>query len=93
MNLRIAILGMRGIPNHYGGFENLAEHLAPCAESQGRARGIRVLNSHIHPYKGKTWKGVNIVHCYDPEYWAGTFEHIPPMISTASAMPVKGNMT
>ncbi len=31
--LKIGILGTRGIPNHYGGFEQFAEHL-----SQGLVR-------------------------------------------------------
>jgi glycosyltransferase involved in cell wall biosynthesis len=70
MNLRIAILGIRGIPNHYGGFENLAEHLAPALVKAGHE--VFVYNSHNHPFKGKSWKGVNIVHCYDPESWTGT---------------------
>lgn len=31
-----------------------------------------VYNSHNHRYKQKTWNGVNIIHCYDPEYKVGT---------------------
>lgn len=70
MNLRIAILGIRGIPNHYGGFENLAEHLAPALVRAGHE--VFVYNSHNHPFSGKIWKGVNIIHCYDPESLIGT---------------------
>ncbi|HEY6899962.1 MAG TPA: DUF1972 domain-containing protein, partial [Puia sp.] len=70
MSLRIAIMGTRGIPNHYGGFEQLAEHLAPGLVAMGHA--VTVYSSHNHPCQVKEWKGVNIVHCYDPEYWMGS---------------------
>lgn len=69
MSLRIAILGTRGVPNHYGGFERLAEKLAPGLVEAGHA--VTVYNSHNHPYQGSEWKGVTIRHCYDPEYWMG----------------------
>jgi hypothetical protein len=70
MNLRIAILGTRGIPNYYGGFEQLAEHLAPGLVKAGHE--VTVYNSHNHPYQGKNWEGVEIIHCYDPEYLLGS---------------------
>ena len=70
MNLRIAIMGTRGIPNHYGGFEQLAEHLGPGLVKAGHE--VTVYNSHNHPWQGKVWEGVNIVHCYDPEYLMGS---------------------
>jgi glycosyltransferase involved in cell wall biosynthesis len=70
MSLRIAILGTRGIPNFYGGFEQLAEHLAPGLVRAGHE--VTVYNSHNHPYRGKEWEGVRIIHCYDPEYILGS---------------------
>jgi len=70
MSLRIAILGTRGIPNHYGGFEQLAEHLGPGLVKAGHS--VTVYNSHNHPWQGRQWEGVNIVHCYDPEYLLGS---------------------
>src|SRR5882757_7715333 len=70
MSLRIAILGTRGIPNHYGGFEQLAEYLAPGLVKAGHE--VTVYNSHNHPYQDKEWKGVQIRHCYDPEYLLGS---------------------
>ncbi|MBN9384508.1 MAG: DUF1972 domain-containing protein [Chitinophagaceae bacterium] len=70
MSLRIAIMGTRGIPNHYGGFEQLAEYLAPGLVQAGH--NVTVYNSHNHPYQEKTWKGVQIRHCYDPEYLLGS---------------------
>lgn len=70
MSLRIAIMGTRGIPNHYGGFEQLAEYLAPGLVQAGH--DVTVYNSHNHPYLENKWKGVHIRHCYDPEYLLGS---------------------
>jgi len=62
--MKVAIIGTRGIPNNYGGFEQCAEYLALGLV----ARGIEttVYSWHDHPYQQKNWKGVNIVHCYSP---------------------------
>lgn len=68
--MKIAILGTRGIPNHYGGFEQCAEYLALGLVKRGFE--VVVYNSHNHPYQGKKWNGVQIVHCYDPEDKIGT---------------------
>lgn len=68
--MRIAILGTRGIPNHYGGFEQCAEYLAVGLVRRGFQ--VIVYNSHNHPYQMNDWNGVQIVHCYDPEYKVGT---------------------
>ncbi len=68
--MRIAIIGTRGIPNHYGGFEQCAEYLAAGLVKKGYE--VIVYNSHNHPYQEKYWKGVEICHCYDPEYKMGT---------------------
>jgi glycosyltransferase involved in cell wall biosynthesis len=59
-------LGTRGIPNRYGGFEQAATYIASGLVEKGHE--VTVYNSHKHPYKSDTWKGVNIVHCYDPGY-------------------------
>ena len=69
-NLRIAILGTRGIPNHYGGFEHISEYVSEGLVKRGHT--VTVYNSHNHPYTEDTWNGVNIKHCYDPEYLIGT---------------------
>ena len=68
--MKIAILGTRGIPNHYGGFEQFAEFFSVyLAENE---QEVYVYNSHNHPYREKTFKGVNIIHQFDPEYKIGT---------------------
>ncbi|OXB13573.1 DUF1972 domain-containing protein [Flavobacterium reichenbachii] len=68
--MKISIIGTRGIPNHYGGFEQCAEYLAAGLVQRGFE--VTVYNSHNHPYKKKEWNGVQIKHCYDPEDKLGT---------------------
>ena len=70
-SLKIGILGTRGIPNRYGGFEQCAEYLALGLLSKGHE--VWVYNSHKHEYKEKEWHGVHIIHCNDPEEKLGTF--------------------
>ena len=68
--MKIAIIGTRGIPNNYGGFEQFAEYLSVGLVDKGHE--VFVYNSHNHPYKDDMFNGVNIIHCYDPEYLIGT---------------------
>ena len=68
--MKIAILGTRGIPNNHGGFEQFTESLSQYLVEKGHS--VTVYNSHKHPHQERTWKGVNIVHKYDPEYLIGT---------------------
>lgn len=69
MKLKIGIIGTRGIPNRYGGFEQFAEYLSKGLVSKHHE--MFVYNSHNHFYQEKTWNGVNIIHCYDPEDYIG----------------------
>jgi glycosyltransferase involved in cell wall biosynthesis len=69
-SLHIAIIGTRGIPNHYGGFEQAAQHLTAGLLCKGHT--VTVYNSHNHPYQEKIWNGVEIIHCYDAEKSIGT---------------------
>jgi glycosyltransferase involved in cell wall biosynthesis len=71
MTLRIGILGTRGIPNHYGGFEQFAEYLSTGLVAKGHE--VFVYNSHNHPYRQNEWNNVQLIHCYDPEYQLGSF--------------------
>ena len=65
MKLKIGILGCRGIPNAYGGFEQFAEQLAVGLVNKGHE--VFVYNSSLHPYKEDQWQGVHIIHCKDWE--------------------------
>jgi glycosyltransferase involved in cell wall biosynthesis len=69
--LRIGILGTRGIPNHYGGFEQFAEYLSTGLVQRGH--DVFVYSSANHPYQQKEWNDVQIIHCKDPESKYGTF--------------------
>ncbi len=68
--MKIAILGTRGIPNHYGGFEQYAELLSVYLAEAGWE--VLVYNSSDHPFKESDYKGVQIKHVYDPERRWGT---------------------
>lgn len=68
--MRIGIIGTRGIPNHYGGFEQFAMHFSQFLVESGHE--VVVYNSSNHPYKEETWSGVEIKHIYDPENRIGT---------------------
>jgi glycosyltransferase involved in cell wall biosynthesis len=68
--LKVAILGCRGIPNHYGGYGQLAEYLSVGLVKKGL--DVSVYNVHDHPYQEKTWNGVEIIHCFDAEKKIGT---------------------
>jgi hypothetical protein len=68
--MKIAILGTRGIPNHYGGFEQFAEYISVGLVKKGH--DVTVYNSYTHPYKEDHYKGVKIKHVYDPENKIGT---------------------
>jgi glycosyltransferase involved in cell wall biosynthesis len=65
LSMKIGILGCRGIPNRYGGFEQFVSRLAP--ELARRGNNVWVYNSHTHPYTASVWKKVRIIRCYDPE--------------------------
>ena len=68
--MNIGILGTRGIPNAYGGFEQFAQYLAKGLVEKGHI--VFVYNSSSHPYQESTWNGIQIVHCNDPENRIGT---------------------
>jgi len=69
--MRIAILGTRGVPNYYGGFEQFAEFFSVYLVQKGHT--VFVYNSHDHPFQETSFHGVNIIHQHDPEYKLGTF--------------------
>jgi glycosyltransferase involved in cell wall biosynthesis len=70
MSFKIAIIGTRGIPNYYGGFEQFAEYVSVGLVERGHH--VTVYNSHTHPFQGDVFKGVKIIHCKDPEDKIGT---------------------
>ena len=67
--MKIAILGTRGIPNNYGGFEQCAEHLSVGLVAKGH--NVTVYSPYFHPYKEDTYKGVNIIRKQSPQHLIG----------------------
>jgi glycosyltransferase involved in cell wall biosynthesis len=68
--MKIGILGTRGIPNYHGGFEQFAEFFSVFLAENNHE--VYVYNSSKHPFQKKMFKGVNIIHSYDPEDKIGT---------------------
>ena len=57
--MKIAILGTRGIPNNYGGFEQCAEYLSIGLVEKGHH--VTVYSPDLHPYNEERYKGVRII--------------------------------
>ena len=90
--MKIAILGTRGIPNHYGGFEQFAEHLALGLTQ--RSHEVTVYNSHNHPYQESSYHGVKIQHIYDPEKKIGDYKlTIDTEVSDGAIIVVEGGIS
>lgn len=68
--MRIGIIGTRGIPNRYGGFEQFAEQFSTRLAVKGHE--VTVYTSHNHTYNSTHYKNVRLVRCYDPEHLLGT---------------------
>jgi len=68
--MNIAIIGTRGIPNHYGGFEQFADILSQGLVKKGHK--VTVYCSKSHNYKESTYNGVQLIHKFDPENRIGT---------------------
>ena len=68
--MRIGILGTRGIPNHYGGFEQATEFISQGLYARGHE--VYVYCSGHHPYTLNKWQDVHLIHCFDAEPWLGT---------------------
>jgi glycosyltransferase involved in cell wall biosynthesis len=69
--LSIGILGSRGVPNNYGGFEQCAQYLS--LELIEKGHEVSVYNSSLHPYQDDVWNNIKIIKCKDPEDKLGTF--------------------
>jgi glycosyltransferase involved in cell wall biosynthesis len=68
--LTIGIIGSRGIPNRYGGFEAFAAQISPRLTEKGHR--VMVYCSHDQPYREKFLENVELVFRYNPESWMGT---------------------
>ena len=67
--MKIAILGTRGIPNNYGGFEQCAEYLSVGLVEKGH--DVSIYSPNFHPYKEESFKGVKIIRKASPQHIFG----------------------
>ncbi|RMD93249.1 MAG: glycosyltransferase family 1 protein [Calditrichaeota bacterium] len=58
--MKIAIMGIRGIPANYGGFETFAEEVAPRLAQKGHDVTVYGRSNNIK-FNGKYYKGVRII--------------------------------
>ena len=63
--MKLAIIGTRGIPNRYGGFEQISEYLSVGLAARGYE--VSVYCSSNHPYSRSEWNGIKLIRCYDAE--------------------------
>lgn len=63
--LSIGFIGIRGIPNEYGGYEAAVQELAPRLAAKGH--DVIVYCSKSQKSRYKEWNGVKLVYSYDPE--------------------------
>lgn len=68
--MKIGILGSRGIPNHYGGFEQFAEIVSGIWADKGHE--VYVYCSHNHPFGKGNLGSVHRILVFDPEFKLGT---------------------
>jgi len=58
--MKIAIMGFRGIPAKYGGFETFVEELAPRLVNRGHQVNVYG-RSNIIDYRGEYYKGIRLI--------------------------------
>jgi glycosyltransferase involved in cell wall biosynthesis len=61
-DLRLHILGTRGIPNRHGGFEAFAERLAPWLAARGWEVTVYCQDEGRGRWRDERWQGVRLVH-------------------------------
>lgn len=63
--MKIAVLGSRGIPNRYGGFEEMAAQVSPMWVAAGHQ--VVVYTTSDHPERMESYKGVELRYIFNPE--------------------------
>ena len=59
--MRIALLGTRGIPANYGGFETFAEELSTRLAARGHDVSVYCRTNNVET-RASSWRGVRLVH-------------------------------
>src|SRR4051794_12922742 len=60
--LRIAIIGSRGIPAGYGGFETFAQELAPRLVDRGHSVTVYCRRGYTGSATASTYRGVRLIY-------------------------------
>ena len=60
--MRVAILGARGIPNHYGGWDAVATELAPRLVTRGADVTVYCQTRYSLPNRPREWRGARLVY-------------------------------
>ena len=68
--LSIGIIGTRGIPNEYGGYEAAVQELAPRLAERGHK--VVVYCSLAQKSRVTEWKGARLIYNIDPEKYLGS---------------------
>ncbi len=72
--IKIGILGTRGIPNKYGGFEQFAQYLSESLVKNDF--DVTVYNPHFHTQTKNISKEIKIIYKWCPEKYFGAASHI-----------------
>jgi len=80
--MKLAILGTRGIPNNYGGFEQCAEILAVGLQKKGHQ--VTVYNPSFHNYNKRVFDGVTIKKIYSQKLKGFIFSKVKILIRSKS---------
>lgn len=68
----IAIIGSRGVPANYGGFETYVDNISRCLVKANAK--VYVVNPHHRKIPGDKYEGVHILYAFDPEiYFRGRY--------------------
>jgi glycosyltransferase involved in cell wall biosynthesis len=59
--MRVALMGTRGIPANYGGFETFYEHLGPALAARGHDVSVYIRPHAVGAVDGSEYRGVHLV--------------------------------
>lgn len=88
--MKIAIVGTRGIPNNYGGFEQFAQYLS--LELTRNGQEVWVYNPSYRKDKIEEWKGVHIKKIFCLSLFNGLSQIIYDYLSVRDAIKEKSDI-
>lgn len=86
MSLKISILGTRGIPASYGGFETYAEEISKSLVGLGHQ--VTIFNPHTNKVENNKYHGVDIKYIFDfePFVYGRVFKAISTIVYDAFSL-------